>query len=288
VEDRRLRRETRDDPLALPLPEGSIPVEGAGVDRPPHSLIGALSAAARVLATALSVIRYEVVLFAMVGVASLVRRSDGEKRWLGGVVAASLALYAGILLLLVWGAGYISRRHALAPGLALVPFAAVGWEAALRWLATRRPLHRSGTPPAVMSAPPRIGRSKGFALLAAVLVVSWGPRDLRARRIDRLAERRAAEWLAARVDAPRPVAAQKRRTAYYAGAPFVPLPDGRDGLIERQLRRRGARYLIIDRARLDDHLGLEQGIDDWLVPIHVERDEAQTVLVLELARPPAG
>jgi hypothetical protein len=106
--------------------------------------------------------------------------------------------------------------------------------------------------------------------------------------MDRALERGAAGPRSRSHSAAGPVAAQKRRTAYYAGRPFVPLPDGRNGLIERQLRARGTRFVIIDAAKLDDHAGLAAGIGDWLEPVHTARAAGQAVLVLELTAGPAG
>ncbi|MBK7947772.1 MAG: glycosyltransferase family 39 protein [Deltaproteobacteria bacterium] len=284
--DRADRREARRDADALPLPEGSIRADGRGEARPARSVAGLAGAAARVVATSLSTVRHEVALFALLGLAGSLAPRRREGRAYERVVLLLAGLQGTILLLLVWGAGYVSRRHALAPGLALLPLAALGWQATIQAIDARL-----GFRLARLVCRGRDKRAFGAhacaALLVCVLVVCWGPRDLRARRTDRAAERRAAEWLASQSASVAPVAAQKGRTAYYAGAVFVPIPDGRDGTLERQLRGRGAGYLIIDQAKLGDHLGLAEGIGRWLVPLHVERTPGQTVLVLALS-PPAG
>jgi hypothetical protein len=284
--DRLERREAREDPNALPLPEGSIRADRPGIDRPEQSLAGLLEAIARVVRTSLSAFRYELIAFAVVGVLAAARRVPRERRAFEGVLAVSLAIQTGLLVLLVWGAGYVSRRHALAAWLPLGVYAAVGWtvliEKASAWLEAPA---RSGGFAAGLGQ--QLRRRGSRVVLVVVLMLSWGPRDLRERRADRALERVAAEWLKENQAAVGPVASQKRRTAYYAGAPFVPIPDGRDGQIERQLRGRGTRWLVIDAAKLGDHRGLAEGIGRWLDPVHSERLGAQEILVLEVTRPPA-
>jgi Dolichyl-phosphate-mannose-protein mannosyltransferase len=275
--ERAKRREANRRPDALPLPEGSLRVDTPRAPQPERSLAGGLEAVARVLATSVSAFRHELALFALVGLVVSGRWARGGRARSQPLPAyervafATLSLHTGVLVLLVWGAGYVSRRHALAVWLPLLPFCVLGFEA----LWARLVGHR---------APARAS----LFVLIALLVVSFGPRDLRERRMDRALERGAAEWLRERGPAAGPVAAQKRRTAYYAGRPFVPLPDGRNGLIERQLRARGTRFVIIDAAKLDDHAGLAAGIGDWLEPVHTARAAGQAVLVLELTAGPAG
>ncbi len=270
AQDRRERRARYADPDALPLPESSIRTDGSGIEQPARSVQGLVEAVARVLATSLSAFRHELVVFAGLGLWAVATRRPRTLRVFEGALAATLGLQTVLLVLLVWGAGYVSRRHALAAWLPLTAFAAVGWLAGVERLRSTR-----------------LGGRGAVVLAIVFLLVSWGPRDLRVRRADRALERVAAEWLAADRPGPGPVAAQKRRTAYYAGATFVPLPDGRDGRIERQLRDRGARWLIIDAAKLGDHAGLADGIGRWLVPVHTAQAGTQTVLVLAVTPAPA-
>ena len=220
--------------------------------------------------------------FACLGLVAAARRVPRERRAFESVLAVSLLVQTGVLVLLVWGAGYVSRRHALAAWLparglrrARVDRARSEGEGVSRstgsgWRIRRG--SRAATP----------GARGGLSVLVVFLVLSWGPRDLRERRADRALERVAAEWLKESQAAVGPVAAQKRRTAYYAGAPFVPIPDGRDGQIERQIRGRGTRWLVIDAAKLGDHRGLAEGIGRWLDPVHSERAAGQEILVLEV------
>lgn len=295
--DRRERREILRDPHALPLPESSIRVDGSGIDRPARSLAGFAEAFVRVVATSISAFRHELFVFALIGCIALAAQPRRELRAFEAVLAGSLALHTALLVLLVWGAGYVSRRHALAAWLPLTLVAAVGWSVAWRALleivvARRFRRDRRGPETAATGIAEGLGGGRGarvaVALAVVVLLVSWGPRDLRARRSDRALERVAAEWLKARGGPTAPVAAQKRRTAYYAGASFVPLPDGRDGRIERQIRGRGARWLVIDAAKLGDHAGLAEGIGRWLVPVHTVGAGPQSVLVLEVTPDPAS
>jgi hypothetical protein len=295
--DRRERRELRRDPHALPLPESSIRIDGSGIDRPERSFAGFAEAVARVVATSVSAFRHELLLFALIGACSLAPRGRRALRAFDAVLVGTLLVHSALLVLLVWGAGYVSRRHALAAWLPLTVYSAFGWSAA--WNAVRSAVfarHAEAGASArakdarVLAGWRSDGRAGGAAVAIAVVVllVSWGPRDLRARRSDRELERVAAEWLKTSRPSPGPVAAQKRRTAYYAGAAFVPLPDGRDGQIERQIRGRGARWLVIDAAKLADHAGLADGIGTWLVPVHTLVAGRQSVLVFEVTTDPAS
>ncbi len=285
--DRQARREARGDPRALPLPEGSLRADGPGIDRPERSISGLALAVVRVVRTSLAAFRYELFAFACLGLAALGLRSLRERRRFELVLGVSLVVYTGLLVLLVWGAGYVSRRHALAAWLPFSLYSAIGWQVAAS--SAGAALSKSAVGHRLLAwGRALFGSRAPLVLFVGVLVLAWGPRDLRERRSDRALERAAAEWLKERETRPAPVAAQKRRTAYYAGAVFVPIPDGRDGLIERQLRGRDARWLIIDADKLDDHRGLAEGIGDWLAPVHAERAGSQEILVLELIPAPAG
>lgn len=284
--DRQARRGTRVDPRTLPLPEGSIRADGPGIERPERSLAGLFEAVGRVLRTSLSAFRYELLVFAALSLLAVGSRGLSERRAFEGVLAVSLLVHTGLLVLLVWGAGYVSRRHALAAWLPLCVLCAVGWTVLMGKLQARVDArgHAGASREGGASA---WTRRLSIPVLIGFLLLSWGPRDLRARREDRALERVAAEWLKTSRQPVGPVAAQKMRTAYYAGARFVPIPDGADLQIERQIRRRGARWVIIDAAKLADHRGLAEGIGGWLDPVHVERAAGQEILVLEVIQPPA-
>lgn len=258
-----------EDVEALPLPEVAVRSDGRGTKLPERDLAGALSAVGRVLATALSTLRFELIPFVWVGAWALRERDDRAR--ILATIGAPLLLYGAALTLLVWSEGYVSRRHALPPLLPLLALAVLGARSLLGALTARG--RRAA----------RWATAYGLTgLLVAVLLLGWGPRDLRARRTDRAAVREAAEWLAEAHPGSGPVAAQKLRTAYYARADFVPLMPGRDHSQRRYLRGRGARWVVIDDAKLTDHQGLEAGIGDWLEPVHAVVDGAQRVVVLRV------
>ncbi len=282
AQDRQARRLARervrlDGRVDLPLPESAIRSDGRPEKRPPHSVVGAIEAVTRVGRTSAAAFRYEVLAFAVFGLA--VSRSEW-RRDREGAVLGSILLYSAVLILLVWGAGYVGRRHALAAWLPAIPFAAVGWFGLFRALQTR-----------FFGETSRVNtrRASRIASLSLVvfLVVVWGPRDLRARRADRAPTRVAAEWLADNQPESGAVAAQKLRTAYYAQAPFVPLPPGHDGLLKQHLIKRRVSWVVMDEAKLDDHLGLEEGVGDWLEVAHVVSSGGSRILVLEVTPKPA-
>lgn len=263
--------------LELPLPESAIRSDGRPEKRPPRSVVGAIEAVTRVARTSAAAFRYEVLAFAVFG---LVLSRSNWRRDREGAVLGSIILYSAVLILLVWGAGYVGRRHALAAWLPAIPFAAVGWFGFFRALQARffrKPSQANA------NAASRIATLALVVLLALV----WGPRDLRPRRADRAPTRSAAEWLAETWPESGAVAAQKLRTAYYAKAPFVPLPSGHDGLLKQSLTQRRARWVVMDEAKLDDHLGLHEGVGDWLELRHVVSSDGQRVLVLEVTPKPA-
>ncbi len=252
---------------ALPLPRSSERVGAPIETRPARDVAGAFEALSRALRTALASFRYEVAVFACIGLVALRRRLDPVRE--ATLVVPAIA-YCAVLVLLVWGAGYVARRHALAPLLPLTAYAAFGWRALHRRLVDRLSL---GHPFA----------KSGLAISLGLLVVLagvWGPRDLRDRRIDRVPLRRAAEWLVDREGEGRTIAAQKLRVAYYATGRFVPLPSGNGSPIRETLLAQGVEWVVIDEARLDQHRGLTEGLGDWLQITHVESGSGRRALVL--------
>ncbi|MBW1884102.1 MAG: hypothetical protein JRJ58_11270 [Deltaproteobacteria bacterium] len=267
------------------LPQSSALADGSGARRPSRDLAGVVEATSRVVRTAAAALRYEVLAFVLIGWFAIGRGGRRARPWRTRTLVVPVILYQGLLVLLVWGAGYISRRHALAMGLPLIGFAALGWNWLWARAAANRLWRRAGEEGSV--ARTTSSRMAAVGLVVALALV-WGPRDLRTRRIERVAARQAAEWLAERHPESGPVAAQKLRTAYYAEAAYVPLPSGQDGGLERDLRRKGARWVVIDQQGIGKHLGLAEGIDDWLDRVHSVRAEGRTALVFKVLPRPAS
>ncbi|MEZ4216714.1 MAG: glycosyltransferase family 39 protein [Myxococcota bacterium] len=280
-------------PPAPPAPAGAVAARAIPSNGPlPGSELAALAAepappASRIgeglyeLGTAaLSALRVEIASFLLVGL--LVARGRPGRRAL--FVGAAVALYTVVLFGLGASAGYVSSRHALPPLLLAFGYLAVGGRAL--GAATLFGLAR-----AAGRGPVAPGRARAAGALAAVAVAAafFVPRDLGPRRTDRVAEREAAEWLAETVGSPvPPVASRRLRDAWYARARFVPIPvEGYAGasLLEH-LRRSGARYAVIDAARVDDHAGLREAIALGMQRLHVARAHGREAWVLAIAEPP--
>lgn len=262
------------------LPQSSVPVSGTGTSPPSRDLAGVFDAVWRVTRTSLSAFRHELALFAVMGCLVAARKRIGtETKWPARIIWASLVLNSGLLVLLVWGAGYVSRRHALAASIPAIGFAAIGWRLFFQrfqsMVSARRRSAGRGRLAGVESRMPLIA-------LIVLLVVCWGGRDLRVRRQDRMAVREAAEWLAASHPGSGPVAAQKLRTAYYANAAYVPLASGLDGPLRKQIENGGAAWIVIDESRLGDHLGLEEALGGWLAIVQRVEAEGRTALILSV------
>jgi len=309
-----------DAPPLLVLPEQSVRADGPGARPPPRTLAGAVEAGWRVLRTALSALRYEVALLVVWGVLEWSRgargggRATGEstlratagsmseggrapsdamlgsllgstlrstRGWTTRTLIGTTVLYGGLLVLLVWGAGYVSRRHALPFMLPWIGFAALTVIVLLRAGLGAGSRGTSAPPGSGAGGRGRVRRWVALALIAGLLS-GWGARDLRLRRGERWALREAATWLARSHPDTGPVAGQKLRVAYYAGAPFVPLPSGRHGSLESALRARGARWIVIDAGKLGDHLGLSEGIGTWSSPVHRVEGRDRVALILEV------
>ena len=279
ADDKRASRRADQSAAPLPLPEWAVRFDGKGASRPSRSWTGFLEAIVRVGTTSLAAFRFELLPFAFLG---LWASRSNRKPWREWTLGLPIVLYSGLLVLLVWGLGYVGRRHALAPWLPVVGLSALGW----RCLCTSLADWDGGRGGSLLA---RLRTSWAAALaLVVVLMISWGARDLRPRRLDRAPVREAAEWLAQNHPNSGPVAAQKLRTAYYAGARFVPLPSGHDGRLPYHLRQRAAHWVVIDDTKLDDHRGLEEGIGRWLQRVHVVPSEGRNILVLAVVDEPAS
>ena len=149
--------------------------------------------------------------------------------------------FFGLLALLSVHAGYVSRRHAFPPLVALTGYAAIG----LVFLGSqlrRLPLLARGGPLA------------GSFVLAAILVL---PHQLEPRRMDKLAERNAAEWVAAEVarreragsleSGELRVGGVGGRIAYYAALPLVDLRSMAPEALGAALARNEVAFAVLDR-----------------------------------------
>jgi hypothetical protein len=187
----------------------------------------------------ISTLRPELLVVLLVGCFSP-RRRPGPR---GTFVLGFAGLYLVVLYGLALGAGYVSRRHVLPPLTVALGYAAVGVPIVGSWIASggRRALRVTGRPPAWLAA----------ALGAMLVIGIAAPKVLKPRRVERLAEKRAAEWLRDQPHHGGAVAAKKLRVAYYADSPYVPLPRGRKVPLIPYLREADARYMIVDEQLLD-------------------------------------
>jgi hypothetical protein len=231
------------------------PPQGADRGTPVPTSAERFAAAVPELASAaLSGLRIELVSGLLVGL----WLTRGRLSHRGLFIAAVIGLYAAVLFALGASAGYVSRRHVLPPLLLLFGYVALGLPEVASWVLRsvarlipgwqipRRQLSAVGWPAAVISV--------------FVVATFFLPTALEARRVERVAERRAAEWLRGTADAPRVVASRRQRVAYYAGASHVPIPTGGypPGELLRYLRERGALHLIIDDGSVERLTGLRE------------------------------
>jgi hypothetical protein len=262
----------------IPMPRSSERIDGGGATRPARNVFGFLEALSRAARTSLAALRYEIAFFALIGCWALRSEWRFSRE---ATVALPALLYSGVLVLLVWGAGYVARRHALAALLPICAYAALGWRTLYR-AAVDHFFAQDVRRAAQLRRPTSV-----CLVLILVLCAVWGARDLRVRRPEREPLRLAAEWLGEHASMDAPVAAQKLRVAYYSGAVYVPLPSGNDGHIEDILRAEGVGWVVIEESDLDDHRGLAAGLGRWLVPIHSVERAGHRALVLEMRPKPA-
>jgi hypothetical protein len=166
-----------------------------------------------------------------------VRRVRGPPGDRGCFVLLLVGFYGVVLYGLALNVGYLDRRHVLAPMLPLLGYAGLGLPMLGEQL-LRVARRRAGVRSAALAA--------WLAVSLVVLVTlpkTWAP-----HREERLANRRAAEWLDSRPDLQGPVAAEKHRTAWYAGEAFVRLARVADG--PAAAAKSGARFLIVDDHQL--------------------------------------
>jgi hypothetical protein len=189
-----------------------------------------------------------------------------------------VAFYLVVLYALSFGAGYVSKRHVLPPALLTLGFVAAGAPVAGRLIASglRRLAGATAPPPAWLATAVGVALIVGFA----------APKTLGARRPERLAERRAAEWLREQPGRAGAVAAVKRRVAYYAGAAHLPLPNAEMGPMIAYLRANGAGYLIVDDHLLEADPALQRATREGMRLLHTTEGGGRRAAVFTLRAPP--
>jgi hypothetical protein len=261
-------------PPSTLAPPAALPRAG---DRPaPRTLWERVAAASwDFYRSTVSVLRFELLPFLAWGLFA----ARGRPGWRGCFVGGISLAYAAVLAALALSAGYVSRRHALPPLVPLLGYAASGLALAAGWSAERITRWR-----------PRLRGVEGWVAalwIAGLLGVMWGPVDLSARRLDRLAVRRAGEWVRQAGLRDGPVAAGRLRVAYYADRPFVPLPSAPPGGMLHYLEARGVRFVIVDDSKLGAHQGLREVRDTHLRLLHRETAGGRTASVYEVPESPA-
>jgi hypothetical protein len=244
---------------------------------PPGPLRSAAEAVLSTAHAAVSGLRPEVLLVAVLGIVRL----RGRPGLRGELLLAVAAVYFALLWALAMNYGYVSRRHTLTPALLFLGYAAEGvpWVGAALLRGVRRVLGRPGEPR------PAAALALGLALLTlAALSKQWRP-----QRSPNVAERAAAEWVHARSEPGRPVASGKRRVAYYAGAPWFPLrkiPGGAP--LASALRSNGVRYLVADEQDVQVYRDLARPESAGLDVVYRAQMDGGSATVFEIVTAEGG
>jgi 4-amino-4-deoxy-L-arabinose transferase-like glycosyltransferase len=210
-------------------------IEGKKVKEKPTGVRRWLGAVGKLLDTLVSAVRPEIVIFGLLGIV-MARGRPGLR---GQYVLAVMAVYAALLLGLTLAYGYISRRHVLTPGLMLLGYVGLAMPVAGRALLVGLGRLRGRR----VAPAPRAAAGVAVALLLALGL----SKALRPPGSHNRGEREAAEWIAALDDPGGPVAAGKRRVAYYAGAAWFPLRKiPKEAPLAEALRLSGVRYVVAD------------------------------------------
>jgi 4-amino-4-deoxy-L-arabinose transferase-like glycosyltransferase len=237
-------------------------------EQPPGRWKQALAAVGEVLHTTTSALRPEIVVFAAIGIAI----GWGLPGLRGQFILAVMVLYWAAAWLLAYNYGYLSRRHTLTPTLLLLGYAAAAVPA-LADLARRR---ARGGPAAGL----RASRAVTGGVLLLLLALGVG-KTLRPQRASNAGERAAADWIQA-LDLPSvgPVAAGKRRVAYYAGAPWFPLRKMPEGApLEAALRSNGVRFVVADEKDVEAYPDLSNPeAAGFVVRFHSESEDGSTTV----------
>jgi 4-amino-4-deoxy-L-arabinose transferase-like glycosyltransferase len=232
---------------------------------PGWSLAEVPSSLGEVLRTHFRAIRYQMLLLLVAGWVLRPSRRPGPA---GSFVIVSVGAYMTLLLLLDLNVGYVSSRHAFPPMVLTFGYAADGLLRSAAWLARGPVVTRASRHAAIAGA-------MIFALMAGIGLA----KALRPDRVDSLGERRAAEWLREQELSVDAVAVRKRRTAYYASAPYVLLPSAAHPY---GLRERGASHLIIAEEDVSRYPKLDTLSLPYARLLHRVEVDGRAVLVYEL------
>ena len=219
-----------------------------------------------------STLRPEVEFLFLVGVISLF----GIPAARGALLLSLAGIHLVVLYSLTLEVGYVSRRHLLPVVALALGYVGVGAPLVGGWIA-RAALWVTGRRRA---APAWLASALGAALLVGVAA----PKALQPRRLERLAERRAAEWLRAQPDRAGAVAAPRVRVAYYADAAFVPLPPDEGPPLLPYLRAADARYMIVDDHHLDRHPAVGEAARDAMRVVHRVEAGGRSAAVFAIER----
>lgn len=193
----------------------------------------------------------------------------------GCFIAAIAAAYTVVLARLVLEAGYVSRRHALPPFLPAFGYAAIGTHELGRWLGSGWARWRGTEPVSSIAA-----ALAGCAVMAAIsLSHQW-----EARRLDKLAERRAAEWLADRHPGGDHVAGSGARIGYYSRMAFSDLTRVDPAKLSDTLIQNRVDFAIVNRGAFVEALRADPRFE----LLHREEIAGERAFVFRAVVPRAG
>ena len=227
--------------------------------RESRSMGAALSDLAHSMARA---VRYEILPLLLLGLFAVRGRPGLRAGFVGSVLALHLVMLFGLAL----NVGYLSTRHALPPTTLLLGYAACGI-VPLADLLGRLTRRQVGLLPATVLA---------LALLAGISA----EKVLTPPDVGETVQREAAIWLREQGVSRGPVAAERRRVAYYAGAPFVKLRIEPELGLESLLDAYRVRHVIVAEDAVPEYLGMSELIPQILEPIHRAARGDVGVLVL--------
>ena len=206
-------------------------------------------------------------------------RPRDQERFLG----ALLLLYLVILFLLVFGVGYLSRRHIFPVCMVALPWSAAGIRECSRWLSPR--LARWS-----MTAPVADGRHASALILAAVALV-MAPKTFYPHRLDQLNLREAGIWIRSLSQGnPAPVLTHLEKVAFYAGAERIPFHADYSTSLH-VARQSGARFAALYKEKVNAvSPGFFESIKDAdlihrVFFRHYERGEMRDLHIFEITYP---